>query len=55
MKDRAMTDPGWQQPDARIDPDVAVVIAAAERGHTFEDLLSSADREAFIAFRNGIV
>ena len=42
------SDPGWVQPAAHIDDDVAVVIAAADHTHTFEDLLSAKDRDTFI-------
>ena len=40
-----MSDPGWVQPVARIDADIAVVIAAADHTQTFEDLLSTKDRD----------
>ena len=33
-----MSDPGWVQPVARIDADIAVVIAAADHTQTFDDL-----------------
>jgi len=40
-----MSDPGWVQPEARIDDDIAVVMAAADHTQTFEDLLSTKDRD----------
>ena len=42
------SDPGWVQPEARIDDDTAIVIAAADHTQTFENLLSTKDRDAFI-------
>ena len=44
----AMSDPGWVQPAAHIDADIAVILAAADRTQTFEDLLSAKDRDTFI-------
>ena len=38
-------DPGWVQPAARINDDIAEVLAAADHTHTFEDLLSAKDRD----------
>ena len=49
-----MSDPGWVQPAAHphaknavnnIDDDIAVVMAAADHTQTFEDLLSTKDRD----------
>ena len=44
----AMSEPGWVQPAAHIDADIAVILAAADRTQTFEDLLSAKDRDTFI-------
>ena len=43
-----MSEPGWVQPEARIDDDIREVIAAADHTQTFEDLLSAKDRDTFI-------
>ena len=50
-----MSEPGWVLPATHTnnavndsDADIAVILAAADRTQTFEDLLSAKDRDTFI-------